>query len=553
MYSKKESIQQLVYLLKQHNVCHIVVSPGSRNMPLAESFYSDSSFHCYSVTDERSAGFFAIGLILKYNQPVALCCTSGSALLNYGSAISEAFYQELPLLVLSADRPQAWIGQMDGQTMQQTNLFGNLFEKEVNLPIIKTEEDNWYCNRLINEALLFLTSNKICPVHINIPIDEPFFDCSAEILPKTRLIYKNRDIAEVWDRASRPLIVIGQMHPYSTEGISNILAALNCPVLSENIGNIKGLKNSIHYFEAILMNPKQELEPDLVIYLGGHIVSKRLKQWLRKCKPNSCCRIDTSNEIKDTFQCLTDIYNGDASSCLQNLSPKSANNKYLSIWKELNDLCYKNINSFDVSNSLSLKSIKELISKIPPQSALFLGNSNTIRQSQFFYREEINYFCNRGINGIDGSLSSAVGYASVSNHLTFMIIGDLSFFYDINALWNIHLSPNLRILLLNNHGGGIFKSLPGLKQSKAVDDLIITQNNLSAKGWSESVGITYLQQDEQSFSADTIHLLISPSETPILVELNCDAELSSKEYQSFLEYLQEGSLNFPSLKETSFL
>ena len=139
-------------------------------------------FSCYSVADERSAAFFAIGLALHGGQPAAICCTSGSALLNIHPAVSEAFYQQVPLVVISADRPSAWIGQMDGQTLQQTNLFGNLVGKKVNLPIIKTEEDRWFCNRLINEALLFLDL-KNRPVHINIPIDEPFFDCSAKSIP----------------------------------------------------------------------------------------------------------------------------------------------------------------------------------------------------------------------------------------------------------------------------------------------------------------------------------------------------------------------------------
>lgn len=538
MYSKKENIQQLISLLIQSNVSHIVISPGSRNMPLAESFYSDKSFHCYSVTDERSAGFFAIGLILKFNAPVAICCTSGSALLNYGSAISEAFYQELPLLVISADRPQAWIGQMDGQTLQQTNLFGNLVGKEVNLPIIKTEEDRWFCNRLINEALLFLDL-KNRPVHINIPIDEPFFDCSAKSIPSCRKINTNRDFKEDWAHASRPLIIVGQLHPAEAKMVAEYLALLNCPILSENIGNIENIDNNIPLFDAILMNPSTEFTPDLVIYLGGHVISKRLKNWLRNLTPQRCWRIDSSDEIRDTFQCLTDIFIGKPTDFFTPLSPKSADNEYLACWKSANKKMQKKINLFNFSNHLTLRALKDVIEKIPMNSALFLGNSNTIRQTQFFLRKGISYFCNRGINGIDGSLSAAVGYAATSENQTFLIIGDLSFFYDMNALWNNHVSKNLHILLVNNKGGGIFKSLPGLSPSEAVNKLIITENNISAKGWAESVGVTYLHADGFSLSEDLIMRFVSPNDSPVLLELNCESERAAQEYAQFIEFLQQ--------------
>lgn len=539
MYSKKENILQLVSLLKQNKVLHIVVSPGSRNMPLAESFYNDSDFKCYAVTDERSAGFFAIGLILNLNCPVAICCTSGSALLNYGSAISEAFYQELPLLILSADRPQAWIGQMDGQTMQQTQLFGNMLAKEVNLPIIKSEEDSWFCNRLINEALLALFSPKKSPVHINIPIDEPFFDCSATTLPVARCIHRNRNIENDWNCASKPLVIVGQMHPNDTELLSNCLSALNCPILSENIGNLRSTKNNIPLFDAILLNSNEALNPDLVIYIGGHIVSKRLKQWLRNCHPKQCWRIAPSGDVADTFQSLTDIFDTNPSDFIKNLTPKKTDNEYLSLWRNLNSALLKKIDYYDYSSNLTLFAIKELIQSVPSQSALFLANSNTIRHSQFFINKELNFFCNRGINGIDGSLSAAVGYACNYDHLTFLIIGDLSFFYDMNALWYQSISPNLRILLLNNNGGGIFKSLPGLNESDAVKELIITHNKVTAKGWAESVGLSYFYADDNSFTTHLLEILTAPSETPILLELNCNAENAKKEYTQFIEYLRK--------------
>ena len=180
MYSNKKNVLQLAALLREYGIDHVVVSPGSRIAPLTQTFSQHPAFKCFTVVDERSAAFFALGLIQKINRPVAVCCTSGTALLNFGSAVAEAFYQQLPLLVISADRPAAWIGQMDGQTLPQPGIFNTLVKKSVQLPEPVTEEDEWYCNRLINEALLELNHYGKGPVQINVPLSEPLFEFTTE-------------------------------------------------------------------------------------------------------------------------------------------------------------------------------------------------------------------------------------------------------------------------------------------------------------------------------------------------------------------------------------
>ncbi|WP_349832911.1 2-succinyl-5-enolpyruvyl-6-hydroxy-3-cyclohexene-1-carboxylic-acid synthase, partial [Bacteroides fragilis] len=222
MYSDKKNILQLVALLRAHGVTKVVLCPGSRNAPIVHTLAGHPDFTCYSVTDERSAGFFAIGLALQGGTPAAVCCTSGTALLNLHPAIAEAYYQKVSLVVISADRPAAWINQMDGQTLPQPGVFRSLVKKSVDLPEIHTDEDEWYCNRLLNEALLELNHHGKGPVHINVPVSEPLFQFTAESLPEVRVITRyqglnvyDRDYDGLIDRLNkynRRMMIVGQMN-----------------------------------------------------------------------------------------------------------------------------------------------------------------------------------------------------------------------------------------------------------------------------------------------------------------------------------------------------
>lgn len=197
MFTDKKNILQLLAVLKGFGISKAVLCPGSRNIPLVRSFLSEPFFECYSVTDERSAGFFAIGLSLSGRndpEPVVVCCTSGTAVANLYPAIAEAYYQNIPLVIVSADRPAEWIGQMDGQTLPQPGIFGGLVKRAVNLPIVNSMADEWYCNRLVNEALLELNHYGAGPVQINVPTDEPLFDFNTTVLPVARVIRRYGDV-----------------------------------------------------------------------------------------------------------------------------------------------------------------------------------------------------------------------------------------------------------------------------------------------------------------------------------------------------------------------
>jgi len=545
MYSDKGNVLQLVALLKAHGITHIVLSPGSRNSPLIHSFAADKDFTCYTIVDERSAGFFAIGIIQAMNKPVAVCCTSGTATLNLGSSVAEAYYQQVPLLVITADRPQAWIGQMDGQTIPQTNLFQGIVRHSVQLPLINTAEEAWYCNRLINEAVLALDNRVKGPAHINIPLAEPLFGFNTQELPAARVIsqsstnYRIND-ADQYDKRfntyAKRMIVAGQLPPDS--GLADQLKSLHeeygVVVLTEHLSNIP--ISETYNFDTMLYAASEEdlkaLTPDLLITLGGHIVSKRLKQFLRSQNIRAHWHISPVGEVVDTFQRVTDIVRSDEKTFLDYLitNGEKSDNGFKKHWEKD---CAKISQPQTAFSDLSAVGL--FINALPQDAALQLANSNSVRLAQLYgLSSSIQVFCNRGTNGIDGSLSTAMGYAAASKRQTFLLIGDLSFFYDMNGLWNKYKGNNLHIFLNNNSGGEIFHTLPGLNKSEALQDYISACHQTEAKAWAEQQGFTYLsannQEDLEKYLPEFMN---TKTEKPVLFEVFTSMEQNAEQIRTY--------------------
>lgn len=550
MYSDIGNVLQLVALLKAHGIKHVVLSPGSRNSPLIHSFATDKDFTCYSIVDERSAGFFALGVIQSTNQPVAVCCTSGTAALNLGSAVAEAYYQQLPLLIITADRPQAWIGQMDGQTIPQINMFGQIVRHAVHLPQIQTKEDAWYCNRLINEAIHALNNHVEGPVQINIPLAEPLFAFNTPELPEVRVIRQSSagyllNEADAYDKRfnkySKRMIVVGQLPPEN--GLADALKALcydyGVVVLTEQLSNIQ--LDEVRSFDTALSVASEEelneLAPELVITIGGHIVSKRLKQFIRKQKVCEHWHISPSGEVTDTFQQVTDIIRCDDKTLLEYLiaNGNKCSPAYRDRWF---DACAR-ISTPQASFS-DLSAVGAFINSLPTDAVLQLGNSNSVRLAQLFsLSPTVQVFCNRGTNGIDGSLSTAVGFAAASDKMTFLLLGDLSFFYDMNGLWNKYKKKNLRILLNNNSGGEIFHVLPGLNKSEVLSEYIAASHQTDAKAWSEQQGLTYLSASNDDELKQNLPLLMDANhESPVLLEVFTSINQNTEQLKAYYKQQQ---------------
>lgn len=542
MYSDKKNVLELVALLKAHGITNIVLSPGSRNSPLIHSFATDSDFTCYSIVDERSAGFFALGIIQATGKPVAVCCTSGTATLNLAPAVAEAFYQELPLLVISADRPLEWIGQMEGQTIYQPGVFGKMVKQSVQLPIVNNNQELWYCNRLINEAIINLDNGVKGPAHINIPIEEPLFNYTTNQLPLVRVIRRSSlrfsiseqdRFAERFMKYSKRMIIVGQLPPENniSELLSSISLKHNVVVLSDHLSNITADDN--HCYDFIIRTSsetvRQELAPELLITLGGHTVSKRVKQFIRTNGVKEHWHISLSGDVVDTYKQLTNIIISDNETFLSYINDKTPieNNsiRFKKLWEErVASIKIPHVEFSDIT------AVGMLICSLPENASIHFANSNSIYLSQLFdIPNSVYCYSNRGTNGIEGSVSTAAGYSAASERLTVLITGDLSFFYDINGIWNRHISSNLRIMINNNGGGGIFDTLNGLNNSEALSKYITVEHETSAKSWAEHQGFIYLSSsNEEELKQQLTTFLSADHAAPVLLEVFTSIEKNSK-------------------------
>lgn len=545
MFTDKKNILQLTALLRAHGIRRIVICPGSRNIPLAQTFANVPEFVCYPMTDERSAGFFALGLALHEGAPVAVCCTSGTALLNLHPAVAEAFYQQAPLVVISADRPAAWIGQMDGQTLPQPGVFGTLVKKSATLPEVRTEEDEWFCNRLINEALLETHHHGKGPVHINVPISEPFFLLPVNELPQARVITRYQG----WDATlagrlgfyRKRMVIAGQNHPQPfSPSVPYTLLYKHFAWIAETIGNPSMPEETIGHIDQLLYpmddETQEAVRPELLITYGGHIISKRLKKFLRKHPPIEHWHISADGEIADLYGSLSVVIEMDPFEFLEKTAAliDAPAPDYPKKW----EMKSKAIPQAQFAYS-EMSAIGEVIRRLPSPCSLHLANSSTVRYAQLFdLPPEVEVLSNRGTNGIEGSLSTALGYAAASDKLNFILIGDLSFFYDMNALWNTNYGCNIRILLLNNEGGEIFHALPGLTLHENARRFVTGTHHASAKAWAEDRGFEYLCAHDEEELQTALETFMQPSAThrPMLLEVftdkNQDIELLKAYYHN---------------------
>ncbi len=542
MYSNKENVNILTALLVKHGIGHAVVCPGSRNAPIVHNLNECPSITCYPVTDERSAGFYALGMVQALGEPVAVCVTSGTALLNLAPAVAEAYYQHRPLVVVSADRPQQWIDQLDGQTLPQPDALGRFVRKAVTLPEVDAAnpEQSWYCNRLVNEALL----ERHAPVHINVPISEPLFEFSVPALPEERKI----ELTEA-DTSDITLAHVCRMFLKSKR-----------PML------IAGQPMNRHLDEAVMLVENDEsYVPDLVLCCGDSIVSKRAKHYLRRAKETWA--VNRTGEVNDTFMNLTQVIQGDVEvvADLVRFNLEQQPHPFVTKWQAVLQQVARQAEAYEPDYS-QMAAVKLLEQQLPDDAVVHYANSTAIRLANIFGRHAV--FCNRGVNGIEGSLSTAAGYSvaaplsPLTSHLSpptshlspptshlspltshlplvFCVIGDLSFFYDQNALWNQNLQGNFRILLLNNGRGGIFNMLKGLEQSPACDRYVAARHHTTAEGICLQNDVYYQRATTMQEMRQGIDLLLSGHfSRPMVLEVVTDAAEDERVFRDYYHRLR---------------
>ena len=561
MYSNKENVNILTSLLLEYGVSDAVVCPGSRNAPIVHNLSVCEAIRCRPVTDERSAAFYALGLAIATRRPTVVCVTSGSALLNVMPAVAEAAYQHVPLVVISADRPQQWIDQLDGQTIPQSDALGRFVRKAVQLPEPHNDEERWLCRRLVNEAMHLATCRQGAPVHINVPISEPLFEFSTEQLPqlsrfnnikRAAINDASMDMPDAFHEAKRPMIVIGQLAhgTISHETIRSL--SEKYVVMSEPLSSPSYM--TIHFDEAIRYivsdnssinddeDDKTAYYPDYVIYVGDTLVSKPARRFLRNAKAPSCLITPDAADIHDPLMTLTDIVECDSDSInallasLCDAPDTDERCRFHDRWQSFLDACAAHADAYapEYSQMATIKYFEEQLADLDIDICVHYANSSAVRLACIYAQHYV--WCNRGVNGIEGSLSTAAGFSLATHDMTVCVIGDLSFFYDQNALWNSNLRGNLRIILLNNRGGGIFRQLPGLSDSPAADDLVMASHENTAQGICTQNDIGYMSaKNMDEMQIGIVTLLTRESERPMLLEVFTDCNDDMKALEKYFK------------------
>ena len=538
-----QPILDLVAICAAQGIRQVVLSPGSRCAPLTLAFARHPEMEVRTIADERAAAFIALGMAQQLKEPVVLVCTSGSAALNYYPAVAEAFFQQIPLLVLTADRPPEWVDQWDGQTIFQEEVYGKHVKKSFRFPDSFAHPDQVrHGHRISNDAILVCRQFPAGPVHLNIPLREPFYPEEGELFhfpkhpPVVRLEPSEVRLGEMalgklkseLANFQRILLVPGQQasNPSLLALIERLAQNQQVVVVADTLSNLQG-KGTITLHDHWLGREEfhAALAPDLVISFGKSIISKSLKLFLRK-QDLQHWHIQPDGQAKDTYAGLTRILGSDPFAFLTWLSTHlpPMESDYAPRWQLLEEqiasslpLALKEVDFGEYS------AVKQVLDALPANGQLHVANSMAIRYVNFLGRRTQEICCNRGTSGIDGSNSTAVGASLISQAPVTLLTGDMAFFYDRNAFWHNYPMPNLRVIVLNNQGGGIFRLIDGPARQPELEEFFETKQALSAKSLAEEYGFGYasVMTSEQLESA--LLKFYEPSLQPKIIEIISDS------------------------------
>lgn len=551
IYPKIALAQSIIEILSAKGIVNIIISPGSRNAPLTIGFAQNPNFTCYSIADERCAAFFALGIAQQTKKPTAIVCTSGSALLNYYPALAEAFYSQIPLIVISADRPQSKIDIGDGQTIRQENVFANHSVFNANLTEEASEENDLKINLAIETAIL-----KKGPVHINAPFEEPLYETTEELSVQPKITILNPEahsikidnsdeFISIWNSAKRKLVLVGvnEANSIDHEIIENLASDPSIVVLTETTSNLhhESFINSID----TLITPFDDFDfkkfnPEVLVTFGGMVVSKRIKGFLRKYKPKHHWHIDTLRAY-DTFGALTKHFEMQPNDFFKDLLSKTSfvkSNYFNNVNTVYQTRLERRKDYLSKIEFSDFKVFEKVIESLPKNSMLQISNSSAIRYAQLIdIDNSIQVFCNRGTSGIDGSTSTAIGAAVGNEKQTVFVTGDISFLYDSNALWNSYIPKNFKIILINNGGGGIFRILPGHQEKPVFNTYFETSHKLTAEHLAKMYGLSYITAHDISSLEMGIDSLYTSNETPFILEIFTPTTENDRILKQYFKYL----------------
>ena len=559
--SSKRNVRALVNIAKQKGIKHIIFSPGSRNAPLVIGFTADTDFNCISIPDERSAGFIALGIAQATNTMTMVCCTSGSATVNYYPAVVEAFYQRIPLVVVSADRPKEWVDQADGQTIRQENVFANHIHYQANLINDTTGEQSMhYAERVINEALNEAWFNP-GPVHINIPFSEPLYTT----LPEEAELEHWRNIRAVpcsqhptnewdelvltWNQSKKKMILVGQLPPdHGMEEYLNTLADdPGTLIFTESTSNVH-VKNAIVGIDRVVNTVSHEhwrhLKADILLTIGEAVVSKKIKAMLRENRPAAHWHVALRHPHPDTYQSLTVSVIAKPKSFISFLAEHAVltDGEYGLRWVALDQSRDSMHEEFlETAPWSDLRVFHHILPAIPQDAVLHIANSSPIRYIQLFKEgRHVPHYCNRGASGIDGCSSTAVGYAMASERISVLITGDIAFLYDSNAFLNRNVPQNLRVIVLNNGGGNIFRIISGPDRTNVMDEFFEAAQPANISGIAETFGLDYILIENEDDLVAALPEFFNEEGAATIMEIRTPRDENPIILENYFKYLRNG-------------
>ncbi|HEY0653832.1 MAG TPA: 2-succinyl-5-enolpyruvyl-6-hydroxy-3-cyclohexene-1-carboxylic-acid synthase [Chryseosolibacter sp.] len=524
-----QAIYDIAAVCSKKGITDSILSPGSRCAPLTLAFVRHPDILTRTISDERSAGFVALGISQESKKPVAVVCTSGTAVYNLAPSVAEAFFSQTPLILITADRPAEWIAQHDGQTIYQSEIFGKHVKKFYQLPQDYDHPDSlWAINRMVNEAINLAQQEPKGPVHINAPFREPLypereeqisFSSSIRIIDETQPSYAlPEELKEIltseWQSYHHILIAAGQqdLAPDLVEILNGFFKRHSIPFVTDVISNFHGVEKALRYGDFFLGQAteavKKSLTPDLLITFGQSMISKNVKLFLRKYAPKAHWHIQPAGIVTDPFKNVTNVIRTTPEQFFDHLrqlpSHESFENQrqhnFTKLW-EIEERRVSRILADHVKENVltEFKVVNEVLSLLPDYCNLHLANSMSVRYANFIglaaEKKGIRVFSNRGTSGIDGCTSTTVGQSISSGKPTFLITGDVAFFYDRNAFWHNYSLKDLRIVLLNNHGGLIFNMIDGPASLPESGEYFVTRQALNAKKLCEEFGFEHLHLD----------------------------------------------------------
>lgn len=541
MYTTVKNVQILISLLKQHGIKYFVNSPGARNTPLVHSIENDSDFKCFSIVDERSAAFFALGLSEALDEPVCVTCTASTASCNYAPAIKEAYEKNIQLIALTADRDRYDMFQMKELVINQVNMYSEYIKYAIDVPEVNNFEDEMYANRIINEALLEVNHNGKGPIQINYSVAK-WGSFSAKTIPTQRKItriYKDdlepTELKKELSNKKRIIFYVG-MDITENDELNKLLNKIeeqyDCIILYDNYSNINGKHfiNSSVLSECITSEEMKKMLPNLIITMGTVFYSPFKYQFNNKNYKIEHWHIACDGIVNDGFKKLTKVFECTPVEFLRNIDNKKGKNnlEYYNIWKNRID----NIN-YDTSGFTNFSIIKSFCAKVPEGSIVHASVLNAIRISNYFgFNKNVRCYANVGAEGIDGALSTFIGEADSIDKLSFLLIGDLSFLYDLNAIDYVNKN-NIRILVINNFAGAEFYKNFGLKMIPTLDKHIAARHHTKLKHIIVSKNIKYIKAENEEELEKGLSQLVEKSNQPIILEVFTDANKDALTLKEF--------------------